>query len=306
MDDSRTGYSHLGKTWNVSTGSKENREWVFSATCTVLLYLSVTVLAVFSYNPLAVSFASAFGGVLAISSVLIVESLVNKQTATFELPNPWLAMVFWTIFQVTASIAYHYNPMNHGEISTLFSLALLPGVVFSKAHKGKYIPVLVALGGYGFTIYRAAHVWMGMSVLYATVAVVALVVLLRIPRDKRCTKDLAIIAVGNLVLNAGIVGTFCLLKIYPLDDEIVLIVYCSVAGAVAGLAVYLQVTHAQNKITSIGYALIGMMQVFSEGLVFWMTLFGHLFLPVLPVFLGVEACLIISLWEKKENKKNSD
>lgn len=278
------------------------KEWVFSIMSMILVFFSLTVLAVFSYNPIASSLGFAFGITLWISGVLVIDAIAKLEIRDLHLPNPALCALLWTGFQVCACIGYHYNPMNHGAVSTLLSLSFLPAVIFGKSPKWKFIPVSIALLGYAATIYRSVHVWLHLSILYSSLSFICLSVLLGLPRSKSPLKSLLYTALGNLFLNAAIIGLLTSLKVYPLEDEQVLLIYTSASGLIFAAGLYISIFYGTYKITVISFSLIGMAQVFTEALVFWMTLFGQLFLYSLPVFVGVQASLIISLWEKPKKQ----
>ena len=279
------------------------KEWAFSAMSMILMFFSLTVLAVFCYNPIASSLGFAFGIAIWLSGVVVIDAISKLEIRDVHLPHPVLCVLLWTGFQVNACIGYHYNPMNHGAISTLLSLSFLPAVIFGKTPKWKFIPASIALIGYAATIYRSVHVWLHLSVLYSSISFICLSVLLGLPRSKTTVRTFLWVALGNLFLNVAIVAFLMSLKVYPLEDEKVLLIYTSGAGIVFGAAVFIAILYGTYKISVIAYSLIGMAQVFIEALVFWMTLFGQLFIVVLPVFVGVQGSLIISLWEKPNKQE---
>lgn len=269
-----------------------------SLASTLLLLTGSIILSSLSYNPVAMSASASFGTLLSISALLIYYHF-TKSDIQITIPHPLAFGLLLPLIQITASIACYYDPMNHGAVSIIISIGVVPSFLFnSRVHFIKYLPLVVVLVGFGVTIYYSNDLWLNYSLGFAAVSLVLVAVVLKIPKKDVSVNQLGVVAIGNFSVNLVFVLALMALGIYPLYNELFLVSFCSLAGVLIGAAVYFGVTSNTPEINCIGYSAIGLFQVFIDKIFFNINLFDQLFLPTLPIFIGIELLLVVSLWKK--------
>lgn len=278
----------------------ESRRVLLSITSSVLIFIGVMILALLTYNPVAASFSVSLGILLSVSGVIIY-SHYTKDSRLVNIPNPWAAGVLIPLIQITACIAYYYNPMNHGPITIVIGMGVFPSYIFTnKTHFLRYLPLVAVLVGLGFTVYYSNVLWLNHSMLYAVISSVFVAGLLMLNRVNGTVNLVGIVVLGNFAVNTLFVLGLMALGIYPLYDELGLVCFCVFAGALIGVGAILGAVSRAEDINCIGYSTIGMLQILVDGVVFGINPIGQLFLPSLPIFIGIEGLLIVSLWKKNK------
>lgn len=279
----------------------ESRGILYSITSTILLLAGSVILSSLSYNPVAISASASFGMLLSISGILIYYHYTSKDYE-ITIPHPWIFSILFPLIQITASIACYYDPMNHGAVSIIISTGVIPCFLFnSRIHFIKYFPVVVALVGLGVTVYYSNFFWLNYSLGYAVASLVLVAVSLMIPKKIGSVNQLGIVAIGNFSVNLVFVLGLMILGIYPLYNELTLVLLCTFAGLLIGAAVFFGVSSNAPEINCIGYTAVGLMQVLFDKIFFKISLFDQMFLPTLPIFIGIEILLVVSLWKKTKH-----
>jgi len=289
--ESKTGYNLL---------VPESSGILLSITSSALIFFGVVILALLTYNPVAASFAVSLGILLSVSGAIIYVHL-KKNPWVGTIPNPWAAAVLIPLIQITACIAYYYNPMNHGPVTIILSMGVFPSYIFTnKTHALRYLPLVAVLVGLGLTVYYSNVLWLDHSLFWAVVSSVLVACVMMLNRVQVSMNRVGVIGLGNFVVNTLFVLGLMVLGIRPLSDELSLISLCVLSGVLIGLGAILGAVSRAGDINCIGYSLIGILQMLVDLAIFSVNPIGQLFLPTLPIFIGVEALLIVSLWKKRK------
>ncbi|OMJ68094.1 hypothetical protein SteCoe_34546 [Stentor coeruleus] len=271
-----------------STKTIENLAIVSAA---IILLLGTSVSTVFSYNPIGTCFSVSIG-VWLTGVCYYVYSLISKdKKITLPFPeNIYITGVLTSLGQVFAYIAYYYNPMNHGEVTTLLGIsAVVPILLSEKSHISQIPGLLAVLIGLGFTAYYSLDFWLHYSFFFAIASVFVLTWLFNLPKKSDSTpKDAFYALTIYFILN--VLGFFilCGLGLYPWDEERALVYFGIGSGICIAFACYIALKFEFMGIGALAFMSIGYLQIVIEKFVFGVEATPQLFYPVLPIFIGLE------------------
>lgn len=273
----------------------------------VILLLGTSVSSVFSYNPIGTCFSVSIG-VWLTSVCYYVYSLISKdKKITLPFPeNIYITGVLTSLSQLFACIAYYYNPMNHGEVTTLLGIsAMVPMLLSDKSHISQIPGVLAVLIGLGFTTYYSLDFWLHYSFFFAIGSILVLTWLFSLPKKSDATpKDVFVTLTIYFALN--VLGFFilCGLGLYPWDDEKALVYFGIGSGICIAFVGYIGLKFEFMGVGALAFMSIGYIQIVIEKLVFGVDATTQLFYPVLPIFIGLEFIALpqIVLFREKVSK----